>query len=134
MGDQVELHLRIQDDYIYSTTKYRDYFLRGRVIAPKPWTRANTVWFETNCPDVPVREIRISSIWDSKPIQGSIDQTATTVEPVVAAKTWTFTGSQQNQYTVQKQARSWTCSCPGFQFRRQCRHVEQVRKQEEELA
>lgn len=134
MGDQVELQLRIQDDYIFRTTEYRDHFLRGRVIAPKPWTRANTVWFETNCPDVPVREIRISSIWDAKPILGSVDQTAATASSVVAAKTWTFAGSNQKQYTVQKKARSLTCTCPGFQFRHQCRHIEQVRNQEEQLA
>jgi len=40
---------------------------------------------------------------------------------------WTVTGSKGSAYTVQEYGGAWRCSCPGYQFRRKCRHIEGVR-------
>ncbi len=37
---------------------------------------------------------------------------------------WKIKGSNGNSYTVEKTNNSYICSCPGFKFRRNCRHVE----------
>ena len=33
-------------------------------------------------------------------------------------------GSKGNPYTVSDNGGTWTCSCPGFGWRRKCKHVE----------
>ena len=41
--------------------------------------------------------------------------------PVV--KSWDVQGSKGNTYTVTYDGHVWGCSCPGFGWRRKCRHV-----------
>jgi hypothetical protein len=38
-------------------------------------------------------------------------------------------GSKGLPYTVTLHRGQWTCSCPGFGFRRRCRHVEEAKVQ-----
>jgi hypothetical protein len=40
-------------------------------------------------------------------------------------ETWSVEGSQGSRYTVIRTKNSWTCSCPGFQFRKDCRHIKE---------
>ena len=41
-------------------------------------------------------------------------------------KEWTVTGSKGNQYLVIRQEGKYNCNCPGFQFRKNCRHVKEI--------
>jgi hypothetical protein len=43
---------------------------------------------------------------------------------------WQITGSRGNPYTVtfDPLADMWSCTCPGYHFRRSCRHVNERRK------
>jgi hypothetical protein len=41
-------------------------------------------------------------------------------------KTWTVTGSKGSTYTVSDIDGKLSCSCSGFQFRGQCRHVKEI--------
>lgn len=40
----------------------------------------------------------------------------------------TVEGSRGSKYILTRIAGSWTCSCPGFGFRRKCRHLDLVPK------
>jgi hypothetical protein len=42
---------------------------------------------------------------------------------------WTVTGSKGATYRVQEFGGAWRCSCPGYQFRRRCRHIEGVKNE-----
>ena len=42
-------------------------------------------------------------------------------------KTWTVQGSRGSQYVVVRSKNSWSCTCPGFQFRKNCRHIKEIR-------
>lgn len=42
---------------------------------------------------------------------------------------WQVTGSKGSSYTVRVRAGQWFCSCPGFGFRRKCRHIEETRNE-----
>ena len=44
----------------------------------------------------------------------------------VTVETWKFTGSKGNEYFVTKQDGQLKCSCPGYQFRGDCRHIKEV--------
>jgi len=43
-------------------------------------------------------------------------------------KVWTVIGSKGNQYSVNLSGGYWSCDCPGFGFRRKCRHVDEIAK------
>lgn len=45
-------------------------------------------------------------------------------EPV--GQTWQFTGSKGDTYVVQKTDNMLQCSCPGYTFRGDCKHVKEV--------
>lgn len=45
-------------------------------------------------------------------------------EPV--ADSWRFTGSRGDEYVVQKIDGVLQCSCPGYTFRGDCKHIKQV--------
>lgn len=42
-------------------------------------------------------------------------------------QTWVIEGSRGSKYTVVRTKNSYTCTCPGFQFRKTCRHVTEVK-------
>ena len=40
-------------------------------------------------------------------------------------ESWQVTGSRGSSYTVSLRQGQWSCSCPGFGWRRRCKHVEE---------
>jgi hypothetical protein len=45
---------------------------------------------------------------------------------LVKTETWKFTGSKGNEYVVEKIDNMLKCTCPGFTFRGECKHVKQI--------
>lgn len=106
----------------------------GEVITPKPWTRNDTVWVVTNCSNVPIREIRETSIIDARVLSDTrIKQTNTEQNNDLNRFSWEVAGKNQSVYNVLRQQGRYTCTCPGFQFRGHCRHVEQIRTTNKEV-
>ena len=49
-------------------------------------------------------------------------------KPVSASsQTWEVEGSKGNKYTVRLSQGVWSCSCPGYSFRRKCRHIDGIK-------
>jgi len=42
-------------------------------------------------------------------------------------RTWVVEGSKGSKYTLVRSCNIWTCTCPGFQFRKNCRHVTELK-------
>ena len=42
-------------------------------------------------------------------------------------RTYEVQGSTGNTYTVTQDGDTWTCTCPGFGWRRKCRHITEVK-------
>ena len=40
-------------------------------------------------------------------------------------KSWQVSGSKGTRYTVSFRQGQWSCTCPGFGWRRRCKHVEE---------
>jgi len=53
----------------------------------------------------------------------TIDET----KPVVG-RNWEVKGSKGDVYTVTENRGSWSCTCSGFKFRNQCRHVLEIQQ------
>jgi hypothetical protein len=49
---------------------------------------------------------------------------------LVKAETWKFMGSKGNEYVVQKIDNMLQCTCPGYTFRGNCKHVKEVETNE----
>ena len=47
-------------------------------------------------------------------------------EPESSNITWTVVGSKGDKYTVEKTENGLTCSCSGFKFRGNCKHIKEV--------
>jgi hypothetical protein len=41
-------------------------------------------------------------------------------------ETWSIDGSRGSKYTVIRTQNAWNCTCPGFQFRKYCRHIKEL--------
>ena len=49
--------------------------------------------------------------------------------PEYDIKSWKIKSSSGASYTVQRiDGKRYTCNCPGFKFRKRCKHVEKVMK------
>ena len=51
---------------------------------------------------------------------------ATETEKKPAGRTWTVAGSKGNQYTVTQELGTWSCTCTGFKFHGDCKHIRSV--------
>jgi len=67
-----------------------------------------------------VRVIDIGLVNDIELISGSMEEVDTNV------KVYEIAGSKGNKYIVTKSNKGWDCTCPGFQFRKQCKHVSEL--------
>lgn len=62
-----------------------------------------------------------------KPMPAMFDLLNTLKEPEPLGKTWYVVGSKGEKYTVNEQQGEYSCSCTGFKFRGQCKHVSGIR-------
>jgi len=85
---------------LYTDTKGQKWAVSGQFWLPVP----ETATLDT-----------ISDVMVYKPRQNA---------PVNAkVRSWDVQGSKGNTYTVTHDGHVWGCSCPGFGWRRKCRHI-----------
>ncbi len=68
----------------------------------------------------PIRVITMDFVEDLKILSGDFKNIETDV------KTWEVPGSKGNKYIVARNSQGWSCTCTGFQFRKQCKHVSEL--------
>ena len=44
-----------------------------------------------------------------------------------SSREWSVTGSKGATYRVTERDGQWVCSCPGYGYRRKCRHIEETK-------
>lgn len=88
----------------------------GKVIKPYAWL-SDRQFCMTGDKDWPIRVISVESIEHLDLIAGDLREVDTDT------KIFHVDGSKGNKYTVTKSNRGWTCTCTGFQFRAQCKHI-----------
>jgi hypothetical protein len=109
--------------YVIGATKVNKTTITGIVEKVTKFTPPNFVRLLTDFDSpVRVREIPVERITDLQYNDGRIAAKSQASEQT---KNWTVQGSRGNQYVVVRSNNSWSCTCPGFQFRKTCRHIKE---------
>ena len=94
------------------------YRLTGEIIPNPRWAGPDKIAMMVADRYTPLRIIQKSNII-GKYYEPKI------VAPVV--KTWKVSGSKNNTYIVTADAGRFSCTCVGYQFRHECKHINQVK-------
>ena len=95
---------------------------RGKVVKSHNWL-TDQEFCMTGDDRWPVRVINLKLVRDISYSSGS----STAVDASV--KTWEVKGSRGDRYLVTRDQQGYSCDCKGFQFRRNCRHVQEAMTQ-----
>lgn len=110
--------------YVLGASKVNKTTITGIVEKATKFTPPGVVRLLTDFDSpVRVREIPVERITDIKYRDGRV---APKNEIVGDTKTWTIQGSRGNSYVVVRTIHRWSCTCPGFQFRKTCRHIKEL--------
>jgi hypothetical protein len=120
VGSKVRVTTRYKDIYIYAKNPYRDQVYEGEVVNPDKWMDTDSFKVFTGNPELPYSIISASNVHDVKYITGGSGRAVKS-----DIKTFTVKGSKGEVYTVTQTGTRWNCSCVGFQFRRQCKHIKE---------
>lgn len=120
ISSEVEVTTSFKESYLFSDNEFRFTTYRGKVINP-PYAISNTE-FALADKSMPFghRIINLRHVIDLKMIKGA-------TKPVVQQTKIVHIevpGSKGNTYHVTNESGRWTCTCAGFQFRRQCKHTQ----------
>jgi len=124
MSDLTTLKIRnimYERKHLYAHSMYipEFHYLTGKIIPNDKWTGPDELTIEVGG-YIPVRVVKKDKI-----VEGYAVAKVTT--NVAKAKTWTVKGSKNNTYTVNYNSGRYECTCPGFQFRRVCKHVNEIK-------
>jgi len=98
-------------------------FYTGTVVYEK-WYKPNEVGLTTGQDWFPVRVVQRERIVEVNDLP--VDYS----EPASDRIEVKVTGSKGNEYTIVKEHGKSTCTCPGFQFRGRCRHINEFEQKE----
>lgn len=95
--------------------------ITGKVVAKPHWVKDSSCFgfFVAGSP-VPMRVIDVKDVI-------AIDGLANFTAPETKVETFEVAGSKGSVYTVTNEAGRWSCTCVGFGFRKDCKHIHQVK-------
>lgn len=96
-----------------------DIVYEGTVVNPDKWLN-DRQFCMSGTARYPIRVLDMSRISKIEVITGKLREIDTSV------KTWTVDGSKGNKYTVTRTNGKWACTCTGYQFRKQCKHITEL--------
>lgn len=107
--------------------------IKGKVVRSEAWDNEDTFRVFTGNPQHANAVIAMSSVLSIKTGDGKAVKYAKRQvdkgEPKI--DTWEVTGSKGDVYTITRTIKTdssafWTCSCVGFQFKRNCSHIKGI--------
>lgn len=101
--------------WFFEQPQYFEY--QGEPVEVK-WAKPDELALTTGDPEFPIRFIQRSWI-ESIDGQAQAEPTQKDTQRIVR-------GSKGQDYILTQVKGRWTCSCSGFQFRRNCRHVQEA--------
>lgn len=122
-GSVVTVTTRFPKRSYWHAENYEDYVLTGTILPSPKWLTPDQI--AVSNPNHPngFSIISMAHIIDIKTANGSSVKVKL---PTDDYKEWSFTGSKGNNYLVIRTKGSYNCTCPGFTYRKHCRHIEEV--------
>lgn len=122
-GKTVRVTTRFSDDYYKAENKYRERTYVGQVLPSERWFKADQFAITSDDERMPFRVLSthniVTLIVDDK--EGALD------DPNKGTRTVSISGSKGSQYVVTiKDGAAISCTCPGFTFRKTCRHLKEA--------
>lgn len=109
----------------YMSNTYNDFdIFKGEIIPNPKWVASDSICLSTDDKFFPFRVIKKSTIV-------SLDQNTYISDYTEQAKPQTFKikGSKGDVYSVTLNQGVWNCDCKGFSFRKDCKHVNESKKE-----
>lgn len=124
VGSQIRVTTRYKNHVLYIPGEYVEKTYVGTVGSAHKFLAQNSFVLNTsNTPEFPRREIHLGNVINMEYLDG----TTASKQQVSSDKIWTIKGSKGDVYTVTRSNNQLSCSCVGFQFRKKCKHVTEVK-------
>ena len=98
--------------------------LTGTVLQETKHTPPNCMCLLVADSDVAIREIPMERVTALAYMDGSQVEREAVKNNI---QEWQVDGSRGSVYNVIRNQSRWTCTCPGFQFRKNCRHITELK-------
>jgi hypothetical protein len=118
VGSRIRVVTRHKEIFYWATKPYRETLYEGEVVPSNKWDASSSFKLHTGNPDWPDSVIHLDNVHDITYLKGQAGRAVKS-----DSKVWTVTGSKGDKYTVSQIGTKWNCTCSGFQFRRNCKHV-----------
>ena len=118
IGQSITIKTRYFSPSYHRADPYVTEEVTGVVIKSPSWLAPNMIAIAPGANGQPFRVVSTNHIVES----GEVIVTKTAEE----VRTWTIKGSKGNEYTVMRTANGYSCTCPGFTFRKSCKHLSMV--------
>jgi len=123
VGCQVAISFEFPS-YVIASPKINKTTITGIVEKATKFTPPNFIRIVTDVDSpVRVREIPLDRVTNIEYADG---RDAAKQKVDTDTRIWSVAGSSGTVYTVTQTNSSWACSCPGFQFRKSCRHIKEL--------
>lgn len=110
---------KFKDAYAYPIKEFSQYV--GAIIPNPKWVGADCICLSTGDTQFPFRVIDKSLIVDSTAdIQYN--------KPKEDRNVFQCRGTNGSTYTITREGSQWSCTCTGFGFRKDCKHVNAAKK------
>lgn len=122
VGKNIQVTVRFPESYYKAKNKWRDTVYEGQVGRPdKSVPEGSFMLLTPQDARMPTRVIALGRVIAMKYADGTRARASTVSD---AVKVWQVQGSGKNVYTVTQRGNTKSCTCPGFTFRRACKHVQ----------
>lgn len=119
VGSVVKIRVRNNHGPLMIPPRSNHTLYEGQVLPSYKWLTDREFCLSGDV-NFPIRVINIDLLEDLELISGKLHEISLDV------KTYTVEGSKGNKYVVTSNSKGWTCTCHGFQFRKQCKHVSEL--------
>jgi hypothetical protein len=123
VGTKVTVTTRHPQRSYWHTEDYVDNTLTGNIIPSPKWLTSEQIAISNPAHPNGFSIISISKITNIMTADGAVIDIK---PPTTDYKEWNFVGSKGDNYLVIRSKGNYSCTCTGFQFRKQCKHVKEA--------
>jgi len=121
IGSVVKIQVRNEQGSAMIPPQPTSLTYEGKILPSYSWLTDREFCLSGN-KDWPIRVLNMDYIENIELLSGSFKEVNTDT------KVYEISGSKGSKYIVTSNKKGWTCTCPGFQFRKQCKHVSELSK------